>query len=199
MMAKTAKKDMKFDKRAAKYDGGFEGKISHKVYRLVVESVELNSGDKILDMGCGTGTILYRLNKLCDIEGYGIDIEEKMIDQAKIKCPQMNIQYGDCSKTPFEDEMFDSLTACMTFHHFYDQKAFAREAGRILKTGGRLYLADPCFPDLIRKLINAIVKRMNLAGRFCTEQEMIRLFKPYGLEIRGKRREGVFQILIFEK
>lgn len=74
MMVKTARKDVKFGKRAAKYDDEFEGKISQKVYQLVMESVELNSGDKILDMGCGTGTILYRLNNLYNIEGYGIDI-----------------------------------------------------------------------------------------------------------------------------
>lgn len=49
MMVKTARKDVKFDKRAAKYDDEFEGKISQKVYQLVMESVELNSGDKILD------------------------------------------------------------------------------------------------------------------------------------------------------
>lgn len=199
MMVKTARKDVKFDKRAAKYDDEFEGKISQKVYQLVMDSVEINSGDKILDMGCGTGTILYRLNNLYNIEGYGIDIEEKMIEQAKIKCPQMNIQHGDCSKTPFEREMFDSLIACMTFHHFYDQKAFAREASRILKIGSKLYLADPCFPDFIQKLINAIIQRTNLIGRFCTEQEIIQIFKPYGLEIKGKKKDGFFQILILEK
>lgn len=196
MMVKTARKDVKFDKRAAKYDDGFEGKISQKVYQLVIESVELNSGDKILDMGCGTGTILYRLNSLYNIEGYGIDIEEKMIEQAKIKCPQMNMQHGDCSKTPFEGEMFDGLIACLTFHHFNDQKAFTREASRILKTGSKLYLADPCFPDFIQKLINAIIHRTNLIGRFCTEQEIIQIFKPYGLEIKEKKKNSFFQLLI---
>lgn len=80
-----------------------------------------------------------------------------------------------------------SLIACMTFHHFYDQKAFAGETSRILKAGGKLYLADPCFPDLIRKLINAIIQRTNLIGRFCTEQEIIQIFQPYGLEIREKK------------
>lgn len=198
-MVKSARKDVKFDKRAAKYDDKMEGKISQKVYRLVMESVELSPGDKILDMECGTGTILYRLNNLCNIEGYGIDIEEKMIEQAKKKCPQMSIQHGDCSKTPFEGEMFDSLIACMTFHHFYDQEAFAAEASRILKTGGKLYLADPCFPELIRKLINAIIRRSNLIGRFCAEQEIIQYFKPYGLAIKDKKNDGFFQILVLEK
>ena len=84
--------------------------------------------------------------------------------------------------------MFDSLIACMTFHHFYDQKAFAKEASRILKTGSKLYLADPCFPDVIRKLINAIIQCINLNGRFCTEQEIIQIFKPYDLEKKEKRK-----------
>lgn len=108
-----------------------------------MESVELKHGDKVLDMGCETGTILYRLHNLDNIEGYGIDIEEKMIEQAKKKCPQMNIQHGDCSKTPFEGEMFDSLIACMTFHHFYDQEAFAAEASRIIKQAVNFTLQIP--------------------------------------------------------
>lgn len=98
-----------------------------------------------------------------------------------------------------KDVMFDSLIACMTFHHFDDQKAFAGEAGRILKTGGKLYLADPCFPDFIRKLMNAIIQRANLIGRFCTEQEMIQIFEPYGFQIKEKKKDGFFQLLILEK
>lgn len=68
------KHDFKFDVRASVYDEQFEGKFSEKVYRLVTETIELSPGDKILDVGCGTGTILRRLSDTCDIEGFGIDI-----------------------------------------------------------------------------------------------------------------------------
>ena len=51
------KKDFLFDKRAKKYDG-FEGKISARFYRLLLSQVKPFSGANVLDVGCGTGTIL---------------------------------------------------------------------------------------------------------------------------------------------
>lgn len=43
---------------------------------------------------------------------------------------------------------------------------------------------------IIRKLINAIIRQSNLIGRFCAEQEMIQIFKPYCLEIKDKKIFG---------
>lgn len=168
---KSAKKDFKFDKRASVYDTHIEGRLSEKAYRLITDSIKINPDDKVLDIGCGTGTILKRLNDLCRIQGFGIDIEEKMIEQAKSKLPQMDIQKCDCSNTPFENEMFDHVIACMTFHHFYDQMAFAKEMSRILKKDEKLYLVDPKLPGLFRKIINTILIHHNIAGKFNTNQE----------------------------
>lgn len=199
MKVKAQKREIKFNKRAAKYDGGFEGKLSQKAYGLVLEAVEIHSGDKVLDMGCGTGAVLSQLEQRCDLEGYGMDIEAEMIKQAAIKCPRMTILQGDCSKTPFQNEFFDSMIACMTFHHFYDQTAFAKEASRVLKQGGRLYLADPYPPNFIRKWINAVVKRRNLVGKLNTEQEILRIFEPHRLVLKEKRKNGFFRIWILQK
>ena len=193
------KRDIKFNKRASVYDVQFEGRLSKKAYLLITKTIELSPGDKILDVGCGTGTILKKLNDKCSIEGFGIDIEEKMIEQAKIKCPKMKIQRCDCSNTPFENEAFDSVVACMTFHHFYDQLAFAKEVSRILRKGGKLYIADPKFPALLRKIINLILLRHNLAGKLNTNQEITQIFSPYGLVKKEKKSEGLFQLIIFEK
>ncbi|MBD5547025.1 MAG: class I SAM-dependent methyltransferase [Lachnospiraceae bacterium] len=199
MKTRADKHDFKFDVRASVYDEQFEGKFSERVYRLVTETIELSPGDKILDVGCGTGTILRRLSDTCAIEGFGIDIEEKMIEQAKIKCPWMNIQKGDCSNMSFEDETFDSVIACMTFHHFYDQIAFAKEVSRVLKTGGKLYIADPAFPMLIRKAVNAIINRHELIGKFCGNKEIEQIFKPYNLVWKKKKGMAFFQLIVFEK
>lgn len=51
------KRDFKFTERASVYDEQFEGKFSEKIYRLVTETITLSANDKILDIGCGTGTI----------------------------------------------------------------------------------------------------------------------------------------------
>ncbi len=122
------KKEFKFDKRADKYDDEFEGKLSEKFYNLVIENVKLADGFHVLDAGCGTGTILKHLSDQYDICGFGIDVEEKMLEEAKVKCPDMDICLCSCDCTPFEDASFDVIIACMAYHHFPDKSNFAKEA-----------------------------------------------------------------------
>ena len=111
----SEKRDFKFDKKAEKYDEGYEGRLSEKFYELVTENVSLSDGMDILDMGCGTGTILYRLSQKCSINGYGIDVEEKMLEQARKKCPDMQTMNCSCDSTPFDDGSFDGIVACMAY------------------------------------------------------------------------------------
>ena len=40
-----------------------------------------------------------------------------------------------------------------------------------------------------------IIQRIDLNGRFCTEQEIIQIFKPYGLEIKEKKKDVFFKYL----
>lgn len=110
----SEKSDFRFDKKAAKYDDSYEGKLSEKFYTLVNENVQLTDGMEVLEMGCGTGTILHRLSQRCSISGYGIDAEEKMLEQAGSKCPDMEILNCTCDHTPFEVSKFDVIAACLS-------------------------------------------------------------------------------------
>ena len=115
----------------------------------------------------------------CYIKGYGIDIAENMLEEAKRKCPEMIIQYSRCEQTPFDDSTFDILTTCMAYHHFSDKKGFAKEAARILKPGGFLYIADPNFPNVIRKLLNAFFNMIHISAGFYTPEEIFNDFVSY--------------------
>ena len=177
------KRDFKFDKRASLYDESFEGKLSGRFYKLLLNEVDLLQGATVLDVGCGTGTILRNLSKVTEIDGYGIDVEENMITEAKKKCPQMSILVSDCTETPFEDNQFDIITACMAYHHFADKKGFAREASRIIKPGGCLYIADPRFPLVFRKPLNLALRLHRIAGFFGTPKETEKVFMENGFEL----------------
>lgn len=193
------KKDIKFDKMATEYDEGIEGKLSKKFYGLVTENVELTENCKVLDVGCGTGTILKRLNDKCVIDGYGIDVEENMLSEAREKCPTMNIRLCSCDDTPFESDSFDVIVACMAFHHFPDKIAFAKEAARILKTGGKLYIADPKFPLPVRKVINTALSIHKVVGEFYKFEEIAEIITPHGFEQIGYESDAYAQIVIFNR
>jgi len=176
-------KDFKFDKRASTYDEGIEGKVSKKFYKLLLKQVKLHQGATVLDVGCGTGTILKNLSDLTDINGYGIDVEENMILEAKSKCPEMNIFVSDCTKTPFADNQFDIVTSCMSYHHFADKQGFAKEAARIIKSGGHLYITDPRFPWIVRKPLNLALRIHKITGYFGTPKEIEKVFLEHGFEL----------------
>jgi len=178
-----ANRDFKFDKRASSYDEGFEGKLSKKFYKLLLNQIELGQGATVLDVGCGTGTILKKLDELDEINGFGIDLEENMIIEAKQKCPKMDILVSTCTKTPFENNKFDIITSCMAYHHFDDKQGFAMEVSRIIKPGGYLYITDPRFPWVIRKPLNLALRLHKIAGYFGTPKEIERAFGEYGFKL----------------
>ena len=195
----SGKKDFGFEKRADKYDDGFEGTLSEKFYKLVVDNIGSVEGLNVLDAGCGTGTILYRLSQKYSFNGYGIDAEEKMLEQARAKCPGMEFVHCSCDDTPFDDGRFDVIIACMAYHHFPDREGFSKEAARILRQGGRLYIADPKFPVVIRKVLNTAFDVHRINGRFYTADEIAAGFAAYGFEKVSVLSDSYAQLVCLEK
>ena len=192
-------KDMDFGKRAAAYDGGIEGRGSRKFYNLLFREVELRPGAVVLDVGCGTGALLKNFSGVCEINGYGIDIAEKMIEEAKKKCPQMDFQIARCDNLPFADNTFDVVTACMAYHHYDNKEGFAKEAARVLKPGGVLYIADPRFPWLIRKTINSILRLIRIVGEFYTPKETEARFTSAGFIGKGVAVDAYAQLVKLQR
>ena len=195
----SEKRDFKFDKKAEKYDDSYEGRLSEKFYDLVTKNVELSEGMAVLEMGCGTGTILYRLSQKCSISGYGVDVEEKMLEQARKKCPDMQIINCSCDDTPFEDSSFDIIVACMAYHHFPDKDGFSKECARLLKKGGRLYIADPKLPLPIRKVINTALDIHKVHGRIYTADEVTANFEKYDFGKVYDKSDAYAQIICLER
>lgn len=188
-------KDFSFSKRAASYDEGFEGKLSKRFYNLLQNEVKLNMGMCVLDVGCGTGALLKRLCEESNIDAHGIDADASMIAVAKRQCPDCSFQQSPSEKIPFADGSFDVLTACMAYHHFSDKAGFAREAVRVLKPDGVLYIADPKFPLAIRKGLNGILRLFNVVGEFLTAREIADRFSECGFVFSGVAYDGYAQVV----
>jgi ubiquinone/menaquinone biosynthesis C-methylase UbiE len=186
---------MRFDKFADKYDTNFMGKGSRRFYTDLIEELTVKDGDAILDIGCGTGNVLYYIRKQKNILGYGVDESENMIAIAKEKNPNFEFTTCDCSYLPYKDESMDIVMACMAYHHFPDQEQFRKEAWRVLKPGGSLYICDPRFSGIVRFALNKI---FNDAG-FHTTQRNCEDFKKSKFCIVSIKKDMYVQVIHCKK
>ncbi len=189
-----------YDLKADGYDDTFDGRFTARFKELILDEISLNPGDCVLDVACGNGTLLKMLSDKFKIQGYGTDISGKMVENAGKKCPEMTFEVCGCESTPFPDHMFDAVTVCAAYHHFPDTGAFAKEANRLLKPGGMIYIADVYYPFLIRKILNPFIP-LSKAGdvKFYSSGEIQRNFQAYCFEGRKLRIEGHIQLVLMQK
>jgi len=153
----NAKSRESYNKKAHDYDDTFEGRFTRKFKDMLHENIIIKDNDSVLDVACGTGLFLSEINRKNHINGYGVDIAEEMIKVASSKYPMFNFQVAGCENIPFDDGIMDIITVCAAYHHFPDVDSFAREAERLLKPDGVLYIADVYYPAFLRIICNPFV------------------------------------------
>lgn len=106
-----------------------------KIARKLVDHYQLKSGDKVLDIGCGKGFLLYDMLKVqCNLEVYGLDISKYAIDNSKIEIKK-NLKQGCASKLPYKNDFFDLVISINTLHNLfnYELESALKEIERVGK------------------------------------------------------------------
>ncbi len=108
----------------------------------------LRQGMRVLDFGCGTGSISVGLAKAVEPgELHGIDLEESQIEIARAAAKagghdNASFQAGDAASLPFEDEWFDAAHCNAVLMHVPGAEAVLAEVNRVLKPGGILSVRE---------------------------------------------------------
>lgn len=120
-----------------------------KIKKCLIEISSINNDSKVLDFGCGTGTLTILAKEkypLASITGIDIDFEilKKAIDKAQIKGLDILLLNYDGRKLPFENNSFGQVISCLVFHHLETEtkQMILKELFRILNKNGQLRIAD---------------------------------------------------------
>lgn len=129
--------------------------------KMIVQMANIKTGDKVLDVGCGSGNLTLTAKRYSGRSGsvYGIDASAEMIDVARKKAMQTGMDamfdVALIEKLPFEDATFNIVISRLVMHHLPDdlKRQALAEIFRVLKPGGTIFLADfqtPANPALAR-------------------------------------------------
>jgi enediyne biosynthesis protein CalE5 len=134
----------------------------------VLARAVLGAGERVLDLGTGTGAVAERAAHLVGPSGevVGLDISPEMLDQAGRRVAALglsNVRFveGRAEAIPVPDATLDAVLASLSLMYVIDRAAAAREIARVLRPGGRLVAAVWAGPERCD-----IVRFQQTAGSF---------------------------------
>ena len=169
---------------------GKEGEMRDKVLRLA----RLSSGETVLDIGCGTGTLAIRAKRQVGQNGNvcGIDASREMLARAAKKARKAGLEVDFrnalVESMSFHDGQFDVVLSTLMLHHLPGnlRSQCAAEVRRVLKPGGRLLAID--FGTAPGK--KGIVAHFHRHGHI-NLAEMVTVFQEAGLRIGDRGSLGI--------
>lgn len=169
------------------------------VHGEMVTAAGLQAGQRVLDVGCGTGNLLRSAgNRHRDVELFGVDPDLKMLARAERKLRRAGLparlDKGFAQELSFPDDSFDVVFSSLMLHHLEtsSKDEMLAEVRRVLRPGGVFVLADAVFHDhghakahLHDNVGDAVPKRIAAAGFTVepTRTRKLRMFGTVGIEV----------------
>ena len=131
------------------YDIGTKLLGASVVRRALLAQADVRSSQRVLDVGCGTGTLAVMLKTAhADVRVVGLDPDELALSRARTKAERAHAEIefvrGFADAIPQADCSFDRVLSSLMLHHLTDDEKAAtlRDVHRVLKPGGSFHLLD---------------------------------------------------------
>jgi ubiquinone/menaquinone biosynthesis C-methylase UbiE len=147
----------------------------------------------ILDVGCGTGTLLSRIAEVSagDLELYGVDLSRGMLSIArkKMSLASVHLQHVDFLNNCFDPEIFDALFICRVASHIQDISSLLAKAAGLLKKSGYLIFSDvhERHPYTYTSLPIDADKRINILTFKHSTDDVLRVAQSHSLYVERSK------------
>lgn len=129
----------------------------HKAWRRdVMRRMNVQPGERALDVCCGTGDWSIALAEAVGIEGsvVGLDFSKNMLQvaeekKATLRLEQLQFIHGNAMSLPYEDNSFDYVTIGFGLRNVPDYMTVLKEMYRVVKPGGKVVCLETSQPALI--------------------------------------------------
>lgn len=146
--------------------------------RRLIEHASIRDGQRVLDLGCGTGTLTLMLKQAVpEAHVTGLDGDLEVLAIARLKAGQASLKiawdHGYAYELSYPDHSFDVVVSSLVVHHLTtpDKLRAFQEVRRVLRPGGQFHIVDFGKPfSLLTRLQAAVMKKLeqaadNFAGR----------------------------------
>lgn len=120
------------------------GRWSRQMAPLLIDFAGIADGERILEVGCGTGSLTFALAEAADVaEIQGIDVSEVYLKeaQARNRDPRIVINQGDACNLAFPDASFDRALSQLVLQFIPDSRRALGEMRRVVRPGGTIAAA----------------------------------------------------------
>jgi ubiquinone/menaquinone biosynthesis C-methylase UbiE len=140
------------------------------IKRRVISRAAIAAGERVLDVGCGTGTLAVAAARAAPgVRVTGLDADASILHRARTKAAAAGVEVGFdeamSTSLPYEDASFDLVLSTLFFHHLADdaKRATAAELVRVLRPGGRMVVGDLGRPHdpLMRAVVRVTVQLLD--------------------------------------
>lgn len=165
----------------------------------MITEANIESGQHLLDLACGTGIVARRAKAAVGPEGQvdGLDINEGMLDLARSELADQDITLilGDASRIPRPDQYYDRVLCQHGYHYFPDKPAALAELERVLAAEGLLAVSMWAGHSAYTNALCDAVAR-HLSPEIAAQQRQQRITPPPEQTVEEFRRAGFSQIRV---